>query len=219
MTFLIRQYGLQRTGTNAIRYLIEANYLASIETLSGGSKHDAPAQKQDIYAGYLISVRDPLSWLSSYYRLRKKKANDRGDWLPKIEDLAEEYLDLWLMRTREHLFLHDKDGPTAVVQNESVVRSPLQETIRAAERLGIPRRLGSAFEIPTRRLRRGGAGDPVRSLMSGSFLDRHHLLSGGPARMLPRGVQAMAWRAFEALVSDRPDYLDHFDLSHLEKIT
>lgn len=215
MTPTLQQYGLQRTGTNAIRYLIEANFHALVTT---SGKHDPPHPRQNLPAGLIVSVRDPLSWLASYYRLRRMKIRDRGEIPPPIRDVADEYLDLWRERTEQHLSLYHPDHAVVVVQNEAVVRSPMQEAIRVADRLGLSRRAGQAFEIPTQRLRRGSEGQPVRMLRGPDVLDRHSILSGSPAHTLPREMQRKGWLALESLISQYPEHIDHFDLAHLENL-
>lgn len=152
---LFKQLGLQRSGTNALRAIVETNlpdclFLANIL----GDKHDPQSWEEmeawlaqnpavegltpDLYkqmaeAVYkrrldvVISIKDPVSWLWSYFRYAKKKAEysnpDQAFLL--TQDFADRFLESWSDRMTRYLqFALENKERTMVVQHEELLRSP-----------------------------------------------------------------------------------------------
>lgn len=109
----IKQYGLQRSGTNYTRWLIENNF-QNVEVLVNkyGNKHFVP-EKLPNNIKTAITVKNPYSWYLSRYKLYikednfgKKTGGNRGE--KDLEDFIESwnYLNgLWfdLHKSRENI--------------------------------------------------------------------------------------------------------------------
>lgn len=152
---LFKQLGLQRSGTNAFRAIVEENlpdclFLANIL----GDKHvpqswdkmaawlaqnpTAEGLTPELYAQMaeevrshrlcvVVSIKDPVSWLWSYFRFAKKKAEYRN---PDQEfvftpNFAEQCLTSWSERMTQYLqFALENKERTMVVQHEELLKSP-----------------------------------------------------------------------------------------------
>lgn len=143
---IIRQIGLQRSGTNAIKALIELNfrdvYVASNVL---GNKHDDVQWDEIIkisnstnYPGFsidkglekviknkvnnrdlifTINVKDPCSWLDSYYRYQSKKyayVND-GAELEFSEEFVKKSLRNWRDRILNWSGFYDQNREKSLI--------------------------------------------------------------------------------------------------------
>lgn len=71
----IKQYGLQRSGTNYLRWLLEHNLHALVLTNCCGDKHSTFKPQEFDKAkvrGIVVSVKNPYSWLVSLFRWGRK---------------------------------------------------------------------------------------------------------------------------------------------------
>lgn len=123
----IRQYGLQRTGTNAVRALLEINCGVNVLTHTNGSKHDLPTREavEESDTLFVINVKDPISWLASYYRYRSLQAREAQPQrrMDPIGVMSSVWLPLWQDRTTAYLELAEKyPSRTAVIQHEALLR-------------------------------------------------------------------------------------------------
>jgi hypothetical protein len=121
----VKLYGLQRSGTNLVKGLLEINFRDVIVLQSIlGNKHEPFDRQQalswqpaDLDPRYLkmsteeierareslrarrmyvvLSIKNPYSWLVSYYRLRKLKNRNYMKWSPAY---IRENLPLWIRR-------------------------------------------------------------------------------------------------------------------------
>lgn len=70
MTMEIKQFGLQRSGTNLLRVLLHDNFDAVVHANEGGAKHfeyrvpELLGRELDC----VICVKEPFSWLTSFHR-------------------------------------------------------------------------------------------------------------------------------------------------------
>lgn len=142
----LQQYGLQRTGTNALKALVEHN-LAGVQVDPAG-KHDMPAAGAD---GYLVSVKDPASWVWSNYRYRKLKYSYQRPPVEVVFDagFVKDCLAYWEAHTLACLELASAHpGRAVVVQHEHLLRDPggVLERVRATLGLDYSGRPRNLFE-------------------------------------------------------------------------
>src|SRR5690625_2255638 len=104
------QMGLQRTGTNAARALVEANLGIQVDSRN---KHRAPTRSLQPGEGALVTFRPPAEWCWSVYRYRKNKYAHMTPPVPLdfsrafIDDALEEWVhvasrQLHAARSEEH---------------------------------------------------------------------------------------------------------------------
>lgn len=87
---ILKQHGLQRSGTNYLRYLLEENYCSQVFINKGGWKHGyyvAP-----ITLGYeiscVLSVKNPYAWFISMYEYINGKSHKITNPKDRIGELA-----------------------------------------------------------------------------------------------------------------------------------
>ncbi|WP_147361504.1 sulfotransferase [Dichotomicrobium thermohalophilum] len=151
---IIKQFGLQRSGTNALRGIIEVNLDLRVAANILGDKHSSiswaamedwaaemPLPKSlspkdynrllDALHGrtlkFILSVKDPVSWVNSYFRYSKKKFEHKNP--EKILDFttrfAEKSLFSWQERMKSYAdFIAQNAGQCFVVQHEKLLISP-----------------------------------------------------------------------------------------------
>jgi hypothetical protein len=68
----IKQYGLQRSGTNFLRIILQENYCVSVHPNVGGWKHGfyECSRRLGRELDCAICVKDPYAWVSSFYNFR-----------------------------------------------------------------------------------------------------------------------------------------------------
>ena len=194
---MIQQYGLQRSGTNAVRAIVETNYDATVRSTG---KHDAPAPP-DVAAAcaVLVSVRHPASWLIAYHRFRAMKRSDVGLAIDPIDTLAPGWLDHWATMTTAHLCAARRHGRWHVVTHDRLIRDPE----------GAARDVGQALDLsPTRdtlevyrgrRMRRGADGEDVRHLVTDEAFSPGIDLARSWSDVLPRPVVRLAESALTSV--------------------
>ncbi len=215
---IVKQYGLQRTGTNATKALIETN-LRGAHVLSGDKHHDVDRASIKDSDRFVVNVKDPASWVVSYHRYRSMKArNETPPYvLDPIEGLVDGWLARWAARTSSYLRLADElPERVAVVQHEALLRDP-QGTLDAVRRhLDIARKSGEPELFLDSYARRGDASVHGADLINKKRpFNRDFHLSGRWAREAPDEVLARCRRFMDGFFDAMPDWRAHFDLSHL----
>lgn len=219
---IVKQYGLQRTGTNATKALLEANCRdVTVLTTTLGSKHDNVdwAQLQGRAVKFVVNIKDPASWLCSYYRFRSRKALDESP--PRaydpIETLVDEWLAYWAVRTKSHLGLADVlPERTAVIQHEALLRHPLDALMDTALHLELPVRTDEVELFRTGYALRGGEGDRGAQLIDPARpFDRGMHLSLRWSLGVPNDVLVKARRFLDDFLREHPQWRSLFDLTHL----
>lgn len=221
----IRQYGLQRTGTNAIKALLEENSDEPVRVLTSthGSKHDMPTADAtaDPALLFVVSIKDPVSWLASYHRYRKLQCESETPprTIDPISLLAPEWLAHWRRHTVAYLTLAETmPNRTAVVQHETLLRTPGRTLKHVANHLGLPLR-------PHLELFRDGYARRGDERTRGADLidstrrfNRNYHLNGDWAHELPRPVIRRARQEMDTFALEHPDFRRHFNLTHLEGV-
>lgn len=223
---MIQQYGLQRTGTNAMRALIEANFPGvRVEPAAFGSKHhevDWHAVREARRLSFVVNVKDCVTWLASYYRFRAMKARDQSPdrRVAPLSKVATAWLGHWWVTTRSHLSVADEfPSRTLVVQHEALLRSPEAVLDEVWSKLRLYRRPGDPELFLDAYARRGGANTPAKELMAPARFDfRSFHLSGEWAVDLPDDVAADARRTMDAFLVENPQWRSHFNLDHLNAL-
>lgn len=62
----LKQYGLQRSGTNYTKFVIESNYLVTVMTNLGGWKHGPYQGPANV--DVIVTIKHPLAWFISIWR-------------------------------------------------------------------------------------------------------------------------------------------------------
>ena len=191
----IKQFGLQRTGTNAIVRLLEANYDVQVATNIGGWKHGV--YRRDImhrtYGGDLdciVCIRSPLAWISSMFRYR-----------PKGETLAQHvakdhHAAIWSTYYRSFMRLKIPDRRIVFVRFEDLILNPLQTTRNTVKALGLaPEIKGGTFEFCETRIDSGDRDTGVK-YDPGWHLRQGHLSEYNEA-MLEQIRMRLDWQVVE----------------------
>ena len=126
---IIKQYGLQRTGTNIIRAIVEYNHPdVRVLPTTYGSKH-APPNWPEIVGhpelAYLVTVKDPILWTLAYHRYRRRKALDvpGGSYQP-LNPLLARYVFVWAETTAQHMTVRELGINAAIVAHERILECP-----------------------------------------------------------------------------------------------
>ena len=158
----IKQFGLQRSGSNLLKYLLEVNYEVRVEVNLTGWKHgfcDSVHQTRDI----VLTTKNIHAWLDSAYRywvIRNRldaPAQDYGERFSGF--LRKEFsydstrspdpVSHWNIMHRHWLGLEDEIAPLRVIQVkfEEMLRDDEAACDQAAAALGI-RRKSTPFQRP-----------------------------------------------------------------------
>lgn len=159
----IKQFGLQRTGTNVTRALIEVNfrdtmvlpttlgskhYPASWEGMAEALNHplnDADylsaqdtAELRELVASrnlkIILNMKDPISWLESYYRYayRKARAKDRNTKMALDKAFCRVQLRRWEQTVSSWQVLMEEARHSLVVLHSDILSRP-EEVLRNVE--------------------------------------------------------------------------------------
>lgn len=217
----VKQYGIQRTGTNALKALLETN-CQDVDVLSStyGSKHGFPADDLPGDLRLVVSIKDPVTWVVSYYRFRSAKALDENP--PRVYDpletLVDQSLSYWASRTAAYLRLADERERVAIVQHETLLRDPLAVLASVKEALGLCWAPGERELFRDVCMRRGGEHDRGRALVHPRWKfspDRH--LNGDWAIGVSAEVVDRCWKFMDDFFMAYPRWRDYFDLDHLSE--
>jgi hypothetical protein len=151
MTY-IKQFGLPRSGTNALKALIEINF-KNVIVLSNylGNKHEPTSwskleekslvenaedfglelvNKQQVIEDVrnktipvIINIKDPMSWVNSYYKYQLKKAlfKNPDTNLQFDTRFAERALSSWKENVLSWITFHDGHPKSVIFLHEEVV--------------------------------------------------------------------------------------------------
>lgn len=94
---LVKQYGLPRSGTNALKAVLQANIDLTVLTAESGSKHSCCSDTGR--SPVVVSVKDPYAWVESVWRYecrRRKRAIELSAFILE----PYEYNDTWRSQLR-----------------------------------------------------------------------------------------------------------------------
>ena len=238
---LIKQLGLQRSGTNALRAIAEENlpdclFLANIL----GDKHvpqsweemaawlaqnpTADGLTPELYAlmseqvqsrqlDVVISIKDPVSWLWSYFRYAKKKAEFKSpeQEFSITQHFANQCLASWSSRMTKYLnFALDNKERTMVVQHEELLRSPDAVLARFCNTFGLsqpdsPELFQQAYA------RRGIESQQGKDLVNPKVkFDPSYHLEGRWINEMPPEYYDMGWQVMESYFAAHPEFVPFF---------
>jgi len=171
---VVKQFGLQRTGTNYVRQLLMHNYNVKVLTNGGGWKHGRYKVKRSLghEVDCIVMVKDLLSWLWSYYRYAGKEGSFqhfvmRGTHVEHWNALNAHWLDV-----AERL----KDSKMVFSRCEDLVANPKKECQRIAKALGLTRTKGRFWDTD-KRINAGGKLTPHTfnrgALIRGDFMKNY----------------------------------------------
>ncbi len=138
------QMGLQRTGTNAARALVEANLGIQVDSRN---KHRAPTRSFQPGEGALVTFRPPAEWCWAVYRYRKNKYAHITPPVPIVFSKAfiDDALEEWVHVASRQLYaaLAPPRQPAVVLNHKTVVHDPARVVHAVAEMIGVrpPREL------------------------------------------------------------------------------
>ncbi len=165
----IKQFGLQRSGSNAVKALLEINF-AQVHVLANyaGNKHepaswstmaervaaddpaafgltaDAAAQIAAQIAQrtlpVVITIKEPVSWVNSYYRYQRKKVlvNHPTAVFPFDEAFCRKVLPRWETNVLSWIALHDRHPRSLLFLHEEVIAGFDRQLELIRERFGLP---------------------------------------------------------------------------------
>jgi len=134
----IKQFGLQRSGTNYLRLLLLENYDVDIAVNSGGWKHGTYQDyKQGEQASdYLVVSKHPLSWMVSMHRYLNSFLHMRAPFRAHLK--RGTMVQLWNFAHDHWLRMQDTSpGKWAFVRFESLVTEPESTCQKIARRLSL----------------------------------------------------------------------------------
>lgn len=248
-TTFVNQLGLQRSGTNAVKALIECNCEDSYvmaELL--GHKHKpidwsqigkavAEEELADTFGRlgaqmladevrnkelrFVVSVKDPVSWLWSYFRYSRRKFLRRN---PKARfELDDEYvrkaLTAWKRNVSSWIpFVIEHETKSAIVQHEHLVQDPGRTLDQVVHKLDLkylsnePQLFLNGYAKAGGELHRGS--EIIDSQLS---FDRRYHLEGIWAEEMPSKYYAHATNFMNTFFRNNPTFRPFFDLSHLPR--
>lgn len=221
----VKQYGLQRTGTNAVKALLEDNFHnVEVLTTTYGSKHDLPEPDvaDDPELRFCVNVKDPLSWLVSYHRYRSLQAREEkpSRRIDPLTRLADVWLERWEENTYAYLSLAERyPGRSTVIQHEHLLRNPGEVVSQLERDLDLERRGGRPSLFLKGYARRGNEYTRGAELIDRDrSFDRARHLNGKWATGLPREVRNKGRDCLNEFLQTYPHYRRYFNLSHLKGI-
>src|SRR5690606_4504285 len=210
---VLQQYGPQRTGTNAVKALVDHNLSGALVVPDG--KHEIPADyKGD---GYLISIKDPVSWIDSYYRYRRKQADGERRAMEPLEDLVDGWLLYWQRITTSHLHLANAvPSRTVVIQHEWLLKDPAAVLHRIRDRFDLP--WSGEWDLFQQGYAKRGAGRVGAELIDTSkHFDREYHLKGKWVESLSIETVTKCLDFLDAFEHYYPEHIKHFRLDHLDE--
>lgn len=189
----IGQYGVPRSGTNAVKAILEHNL---IDVFVDDSRKHGRNVSLDGAAGYVVNVKEPVSWVWSYYRYLRFVHNEQRD----LQDCPlSEWLEYWESRTLAHLSLVEYEK-CVVIQHEDLVRDPLGVLHQVAHRFAIPQH-GNTDVFMDGYAKRGGGRYGSELIDRGKVFRRDYHLDGIWRDDMPKEAMAycerFAGRVFE----------------------
>lgn len=162
----VKQHGLQRTGTNLIKYLLECHYAVQVDVNIGGWKHGQ--HKTGNKRPFIFTTKSPFSWLQSIFRYHQQVTGERRRQKhPKKAfarflrseylfegDHAESPLTHWNTMNRHWLHEADADVVWSHVRFEDLLTMPEAVCARIAAACGIER-VEEDFWHPEMNMKRG----------------------------------------------------------------
>lgn len=98
----IKQFGLERTGTNYTRFLLQENFEVVVEMHVGRWKHaTVPLDRLADYDHLLVNVKHPFAWCASYLKFYRNLSTNVHVLHPIVR-LWAAFNDYYLALTRTH---------------------------------------------------------------------------------------------------------------------
>ncbi len=189
----IKQFGLQRSGTNLTKFLLESNYAVEVEVNRTSWKHgfcDSFHQQTDI----VVTTKNVYAWLDSIYRYwiignhpeaqRSKKVYGERFAAFLRQPFRFEHanspdaISHWNLMHRHWLGLEREIAPRriAVLRYESILENAESACNQVARELDLARN-PSAFVRPERKMAVGGerTGVTKRPFDPSFYLERRYL--------------------------------------------
>lgn len=145
---VVKQFGLQRTGTNYLRQLLMHNYNARVLTNGGGWKHGRYKVKRVLghEVDCVVMTKNLLSWLWSYY----KYTGQNGTFVQFVT--CGTYIEHWNALNGHWLDVAERltDSKMIFSRCEDLVANPKKECQRIAKALGLTRCKGPFWDTDKR---------------------------------------------------------------------
>ena len=246
---VIKQFGLQRSGTNIVRALLQINF-EDVVVLQNflGDKHTAisweimernlrdqvpdefgisDTVRQEISMNltsrnlyFVFNIKDPITWINSYYKYQKLKFEHRNPGLELSFDLdfAHRVLPRWAENVKSWLnFYLSNEDRCVVFQHETVLLGPSALLTQAKEKFGLIVAGDSIVDLLSGYALRGTDLHYGKELINEKVsFDRDYHLKGGWKRDIPSDILSFS-QSFMREFFDREPHLKHlFNLDHLD---
>lgn len=154
---LLKMWGLQRTCTNVVAWLLEHNLDVEVEHGVGDRWKHGPAKDLPDVSGHIVCVKNPFAWVVSMRAYVSMP-------LPGL-------LSLWNVGNQQYLeFLRDASGsPRLLVTHEAIVDDWQSVVFAAADRFRAKRRRDPFRGQPLAMWRGGGVGESYRWVTDEEF--------------------------------------------------
>lgn len=198
----IKQFGLQRSGTNYLKALIDENFEDCILlTNTLGNKHDKtswpsierglgeiPSHLQHCSErlissvkskeiGFIFHTKEPISWVLSYFRLRNSKDPEKYKIFKR--KFIDEALGVWEDRLLNWLEFSKKANRFYFCKYEDVVLNEARVLERIADVFDLKRRPGEWVGSFSKATIRGGEHHSGAELLSEKDFNRNYYLKKG----------------------------------------
>ncbi len=238
----IKQFGLQRSGTNAVKALIELNFknvivlsnylgnkheatsweimsgLASYEDVSefGLGSHEREMIKELIVTRTLpvvINVKEPVSWLNSYYKYQRKKVvyrNPNAEFNFSVE-FSKKALTHWSENVDSWLKFHINSDNSILFRHEDVLRDMTTRMREIKDKFDLE--MADCYPIGTidGYAKRGTDKQHGEELINkNASFDRNYHLDGGWRKDVPDEVLEYADQFSQDFFDTHPEYLEFF---------
>lgn len=248
---IIKQFGLQRSGTNALKALVEINF-KDIYVLSNylGNKHDGTSWKtmeefmlnqnpQEFYISEemkdiieksvndkhlycIINIKDPVSWLNSYYKYQRKKVlfkNPEAKFELDLKFAQKSLHNWWAGNISSWLdFAIQNEAITVVVQHETILDNPINKLKEMEQKFQLNREdeeYKLYLEGYTKRATDKEHGQDI--LNSKITFDRSYHLHGVWKNDMPEEVFNYALEFMTEFFHINKQYMSFFDFSYFSQ--
>jgi hypothetical protein len=240
---LIKQYGLQRSGSNALKSLIEINF-EGVFVLSDylGNKHEplvwetieenlrvqdpleyligeniyevAVKDVKNRHLKFIFSIKDPVSWINSYYKYQRKKflyLNPNKEFPFNIK-FCKRALSQWELNICSWLKYCELNPEVCVcIQHEEILSNPENKLKEIEIKFGLSRRQDDLVTYLKGYSKRGTDRDHGRDLINENLkFDRNYHLSGHWRSDIPNDIYNYASEYMLSFFDNWSQYKKYF---------
>lgn len=243
-TSYIKIFGLQRSGTNAVCSFVEQSFNVNVLQNYLGNKHTPFDWKtlesalgeiegfgltkseldeisklvREKKLNFIINIKDPISWLGSYYKYQKKKTlykNPEANF-EFSETFARRVLKAWEANILSWLSFFQKNPELCIlIQHEEVLSGLERKLVEIETKFGLNRKTESLVHYSDGYAKRGTDQQKADELINTKVkFDRTKHLDGRWLKEIPDEPLEIAIHFWIEFKRENPEYASLFNFEH-----